>query len=284
MKGVMLGRIRLEHCHQELMVVMSVEVWHQIFKIQDQRCPWVSVGESWKDCVEGGVHDRAGLGRVFQSSQKTAERCVSGGVKKIWFFFLWRSRSMWDVIRSRSWCGGVSGLQEKLQSDISVGIHRGFGWRVGGYRCWGPDGAPTGTRICCSRKPVVDYPIVVEWEGAVEVSWFQWDSRSTDNVIFNVNPKPLWAGTGSGGDGDEYGYRESPLIKRWGEDFSGHCVFPWGLEFDGNVAGVGSPGRVYTRTNSFSEDALEGGGVAITPTYCIISSIAEVETEYVGVW
>ena len=23
--------------------------------------------------------------------------------------------------------GGVSGLQEKLQSDISVGIHRGFG-------------------------------------------------------------------------------------------------------------------------------------------------------------
>ena len=32
------------------------------------------------------------------------------------------------------------------------------------------------------------------------------------------------------------------------------------------MAGVGSPGRVYTRTNSFSEDALEGGGVAIIDT------------------
>ena len=32
------------------------------------------------------------------------------------------------------------------------------------------------------------------------------------------------------------------------------------------MAGVGSPGRVYTRTNSFAEDALEGGGVAIIDT------------------
>ena len=85
------GRIRLEHSHQELMVVVSIEVWHQIFKIQDQRCPWVSVRESRKDCIKGGVHDRAGLGRVFKSRQKTTERCVSGGVKDIWFFFLWGS-------------------------------------------------------------------------------------------------------------------------------------------------------------------------------------------------
>ena len=152
------------------------------------------------------------------------------------------------------------------QSDISVGIHRGFGWRVGGYRGWGPNEASTGTRICCLGKPVVDHPIVVEWKGAVEVSGFQWDSGSTDNVICNVNPKPLWSGTGSGGDGDEDCYRESPLIQRWGEDFSGHCVFPRGLEFDGNVAGVGSPGRVYPRSNAFAEDALEGGGVAIIDT------------------
>ena len=41
--GCDVGRIRLEHCHQELMVVVSTEVWHQVFKIQDQRCPWVSV-------------------------------------------------------------------------------------------------------------------------------------------------------------------------------------------------------------------------------------------------
>ena len=32
-EGSDVGRIRLEHCHQELMVVMSIEVWHQIFKI-----------------------------------------------------------------------------------------------------------------------------------------------------------------------------------------------------------------------------------------------------------
>ena len=32
------------------------------------------------------------------------------------------------------------------------------------------------------------------------------------------------------------------------------------------MAGVGSPGRVYTRSNAFSEDALEGGGVAIIDT------------------
>ena len=70
-----MGRIRLEHSHQELMVVVSIEVWHQIFKIQDQRCPWVSVRESRKDCIKGGVHDRAGLGRVFKSRQKTTERC-----------------------------------------------------------------------------------------------------------------------------------------------------------------------------------------------------------------
>ena len=32
------------------------------------------------------------------------------------------------------------------------------------------------------------------------------------------------------------------------------------------MAGVGSPGRVYTRSNAFAEDALEGGGVAIIDT------------------
>ena len=32
------------------------------------------------------------------------------------------------------------------------------------------------------------------------------------------------------------------------------------------MAGVGSPGRVYTRSNAFSEDALKGGGVAIIDT------------------
>ena len=32
------------------------------------------------------------------------------------------------------------------------------------------------------------------------------------------------------------------------------------------MAGVSSPGRVYTRSNSFSEDTLEGGGVAIIDT------------------
>ena len=32
------------------------------------------------------------------------------------------------------------------------------------------------------------------------------------------------------------------------------------------MAGVRSPARVYTRSNSFSEDALEGGGVAIIDT------------------
>ena len=84
----------------------------------------MSVRESRQDCIKGGVHDRAGLCRVFQSSQKTTERCVSGGVKEIWFFFFWGSRSIWDVVRDRSWCGGVSGLQEKLQSDISVGSGR----------------------------------------------------------------------------------------------------------------------------------------------------------------
>ena len=65
----------------------------------------MSMGEREKDVQElykGSVHDRAGLGRV------SAECCVSGGVKEIWFFFLWRSRSIWDVLRSRSWCGGVS--------------------------------------------------------------------------------------------------------------------------------------------------------------------------------
>ena len=38
------------------------------------------------------------------------------------------------------------------------------------------------------------------------------------------------------------------------------------MEFDGNVAGVGSPGRVYPWSNAFAEDALEGGGVAIIDT------------------
>ena len=41
--GSDVGRVRLEQRYQELMVVMAIEVWHQIFEIQDQRCPWVSV-------------------------------------------------------------------------------------------------------------------------------------------------------------------------------------------------------------------------------------------------
>ena len=37
--GSDVGKVRLEQHYQELMVVMAIEVWHQIFEITDQRCP-----------------------------------------------------------------------------------------------------------------------------------------------------------------------------------------------------------------------------------------------------